>query len=110
MSEKPGIMVYFEMRNLLKLISDEDAGILFRAMLDFGAERIPPQLPDRLNVAWPLIKMHLESDDIRYYEVSNKRKYAVYVRWAKERGEEPLKYSEWLLDQQLQGPTTQISS
>ena len=43
MSEKPGIMVYFEMRNLLKLISDEDAGILFRAMLDFGAERIPPQ-------------------------------------------------------------------
>ena len=110
MSEKPGIMVYFTTRPLLDRISNEDAGILFRAMLDYGMSRIQPKLPDSLYVAWPLIQTNLEMDDIRYYEVSTKRKYAVYVRWAKERGEEPLTYSEWLLDQQLQGPTTKIGT
>ena len=103
MSEKPGVIIYFDILGTVERLSNEDAGILFRAMLQYGLEKTIPDLSGVLYVLWPMVQMRLDSDDQRYYDVSQKRKYAAYCRWAKKRNETPLEYDEWLcsLDREI---------
>ena len=100
---KPGVMVYFEMRSLLERLSNNDAGILFRAIMDYGATGCIPELPESLFIAWPLIQMRLDMDNERYWKVTNQRKYATYSRWAKEKGNEPIPYNDWLCNMAEEG-------
>lgn len=98
MYEKPGVMIYFDLQETLDRLSDEQAGILFRAILEYGAKRTEPDLPDPLFFLWPIIQTRLDCDDRRYYRVSQKRRYAVYVRWTKHHGQTPLSFTEWLCE------------
>ncbi len=54
MYEKPGVMIYFDLQETLDRLSDEQAGILFRAILEYGAKRTEPDLPDPLFFLCPL--------------------------------------------------------
>lgn len=96
MQEKPGVMIYFDIRDTLSRLSDESAGILFRAIMEYGATRNEPELPEPLYLLWPLIQMRLDTDDQRYHQVSQKRKYAAYVRWTEHHGQAPLSFEDWL--------------
>lgn len=96
MPNKPGIMIYFDMLETVNRLSDRDAGRLFRAILEYGMTQRVPELPEKLFLIWPLLQMRLDNDDQRYYRVTLKRRYAIYVRWAKEKGQTPLPYEEWL--------------
>lgn len=96
MERKPGVMIYFDLQGVLDRLSDRHAGILFRAILQYGETRKIPDLPDPLYLLWPMIQLRLDSDDQRYYRVSQKRKYAVYTRWTKHHGQTPLSYEDWL--------------
>lgn len=96
MREKPGVMIYFDMRELLNRLSDQQVGILFRAILEYGVTQTEPSLPEPLHLLWPLVQMRLDSDDQRYHRVSQKRRYAIYVRWTKHHGQTPLSYEDWL--------------
>ena len=82
MKKRPGIMIYFTMRQVLSRLSNEDKGILFDSILQYADTGTVPELPDSLYVVWPLIQMNLLQDDLRYRHVVIKRKYAAYVRWA----------------------------
>ena len=96
MNDKPGVMIYFELKETLNRLSDADAGILFRAIMEYGATGREAELSDALLVLWPLIRMRLDIDDQRYRNTSYKRKYAVYVRWAKHHNQEVMAYDDWL--------------
>ncbi len=96
MQKKPGVMIYFDMLETLERLSDENAGVLLRAILEYGKTQCEPQLPDPLYLLWPMIRMRLDMDDERYYQVSQKRSYAAYVRWANHQGHAPMPYNEWL--------------
>ena len=96
MKKKPGVMVYFELRGMLKLLSDAEKGKLFEAILEYGETGCVGELTDTLRVAWPLIQMRLDADTDRYTVMGMKRRYAAYVRWSKEHHEEPIAYSDWL--------------
>ena len=96
MKRKPGVMVYFEMRSMLKLLSDTEKGKLFEAILEYGETGMVSDLSEKLKVAWPLIQMRLDMDNTRYELVGFKRKYAAYTRWAKEHGEEPKDFENWM--------------
>ena len=95
MKKKPGVMVYFDMRRMVKLLTDEEKGKLFEAILDYGETGCVGELTDTLRIIWPLIQNRLDTDSLRYTEVGLKRKYAAYVRWAKEHHEIPKEYSFW---------------
>ena len=95
MKKKPGVMVYFDMRRMVKLLTDEEKGKLFEAILDYGETGCVGELTDTLRIIWPLIQNRLDTDSLRYTEVGLKRKYAAYVRWAKEHNEIPKEYSFW---------------
>lgn len=59
----PGVMLYFaETRPLLALMSDEEWGQLFTAILDYAELDIEPVLGDRLAVAWPFIKGSIDRE------------------------------------------------
>lgn len=96
MAKKPGVLLYFEVENVLNVLSDEDCGKLFRAILSYAQEHRQPEIPDRLVAVWPLIQYRLDVDDQRYYDQCNDKGYAAYVRWQKERHKEYLSREDWL--------------
>lgn len=98
MSEKPGIMVYFDIWAMIQRMSNELTGILFKAIMEYGATKHVPELPDSLYIIWPIIQARLDSDDERYYRITQKRKYAAYARWAKKHNEEPLPFDKWVYE------------
>ena len=98
MSEKPGVMIYFEVWEMIKRMTDDMAGALFKAIMEYGATKRIPELPDPLFIIWPMVQARLDTDDERYYRVSQKRKYAAYTRWAKEHKEDPLPFDKWLYE------------
>ena len=97
MSNKPGVMMYFELRPSLDKMSDELAGKLFRIMLEYGETLYEPEIPEGLEIAWPLIRYTLDRDHQRYQNRCTKNAYNAYARWATERGETLLTFDEWVL-------------
>ena len=96
MKKKPGVMVYFDLRKMLKLLPDNEKGKLFEAILDYGETGEEGELSDTLRIVWPLIKVRLDSDSLQYDKKVVKRKYASYSRWTKEHCEKTLSYEDWL--------------
>ena len=109
MKKKPGVMVYFDLRGMLKLLTDAEKGKLFEAILEYGETGIESELDDKLKVAWPLIRMRLDMDNTRYEFVGYKRKYAAYTRWAKEHGEEPKEFENWMEEHGFYSDHTPLS-
>lgn len=96
MPKKPGVMIYFEIKDTVERLSDKNAGILLRAILEYGANGTEPELPNQLYLIWPLIRMRLDNDDARYHQLHYKRRYAAHVRWCNKEGLEALPYLQWL--------------
>ena len=95
MKKKPGVMVYFDLRGMLKLLPDAEKGKLFEAILEYGETGSVGELTDTLRIVWPLIQNRLDKDSLRYTDVGTKRRYAAYVRWAKEHNEQPMEFRDW---------------
>ena len=96
MKKKPGVMVYFDMRRMVKLLTDSEKGKLFEAILDYGETGTVGELTDTLRIIWPLVQHRLDTDSLQYDKKIAKRKYASHVRWTKEHNEPTLTYDVWL--------------
>ena len=92
---KPGVMIYFELLPVLYHLSNEEKGLLFQAIMQYGQNLQEDPLPDRLTVLWPLVKARIDCDSLRYDKVVIKKKYAAHVRWARRKGMEPLDFVAW---------------
>ena len=97
MKKKPGVMVYFDLRGMLKLLPDVEKGKLFEAILEYGETGSIGELTETLALIWPLIQSRLDKDSFRYDKTVVKRKYSAYTRWAKEHSEEPMLFDDWLM-------------
>ena len=96
MKKKPGVMVYFDLRKMLKLLPDAEKGKLFEAILDYGETGEVGELTDTLRIVWPLIQRRLDVDSLQYDKKIVKKKYAAYIRWANENQEDVMSYGQWL--------------
>ena len=94
--QKPGVMLYFEMRNVFEELSNEKRGILVSAILDYSEHGIQPDFRGSLRIAWASIRHKLDRDDDNYARKSQVRRYAVYIRESKKDGVLPLPYEQWL--------------
>ena len=94
--QKPGVMLYFEMRNVFEALSNEKRGILLSAILDYSEHGIQPDFRGSLRIAWASIQPRLDRDDDNYARKSQVRRYAVYIRESKKDGVLPLPYEQWL--------------
>ena len=96
--EKPGIMVYFDLLDTLRLLSDREKGILFQAMLEYGKYGKEPDMGknSKLDVVWCMMQHRLDIDDETYYKKTARSKYGAYVRWTKKKGDAVLDYDDWV--------------
>lgn len=59
---RPGVMIYFEVRDSLQFLSLEDKGKLFDAILEYGEFGVVPKFDGMLGMAWSFMKPKLDVD------------------------------------------------
>ena len=93
---RPGIMLYFDILEPIRVLPDEDKGRLLVAMLEYGKEGTVPKFEGMLALAWGFVKPKIDKDKEEYDRTILKRQYATYCRDRKKRGEAEVGFDEWL--------------
>ena len=76
MGENKGFIVYHSYRECFEDLSDEEVGILFKAMLSYSETGEMPEMPKPLKVAFRFIKQQMDANKEKYIEKCNKRSEA----------------------------------
>lgn len=96
MAERPGIMLYFDMAEPLKVLKNEEKGRLLDAMLDYGRFGVIPEFDGYLTVAWGFIRPKLDADAKSYRKKVVKNTYSSYCSKGKKNSNNaPLDFEEW---------------
>lgn len=80
---RPGIMLYFDILEPIKVLSDADKGQLLVAMLEYGQDGKVPQFDGMLEMAWAFVKPKIDKDEESYEDSVLQRRYAAFCkkRW-----------------------------
>lgn len=92
---RPGIMLYFDILEPLKVLPDADKGRLLTAILEYGQLGVIPEFDGMLAMAWGFIKPKLDRDGTAYEKAISQRKYAAFVKKLKALGREKIEMEEW---------------
>lgn len=96
MADRPGIVVYFDVLDILDELTDEESGQLFRAILKYAATGEIPEFSDRgLRMIWKEQQRKIDRDIEKYEEKCVKSAYSTYCRECKRAEIEPLAFEEW---------------
>lgn len=93
---RPGIMLYFDIRQPLKALPDADKGRLLDAMLEYGEHGTEPDFEGMLALAWGFIKPKLDRDGESYETAKVQRKYAAFCKSRSCRDLPKISFEEWL--------------
>lgn len=96
--QRPGVMIYFDLRNSIKRLNEGQIGKLFTAILDYGEMGIIPDFDNdmALAITWDFIQPRIDKDGERFEQKVEQRKYAAYCKKQKEVGKKPLEFDEWM--------------
>ena len=94
---RPGIMLYFDILEPIKVLPDDDKGKLLVAMLEYGQSGISPRFEGMLALAWGFVKPKIDKDSEEYHKTVLKRQYATVCRDRKKNGEPDITFDEWLM-------------
>ena len=94
---RPGIMLYFDIREPIKVLPDADKGRLLVAMLEYGQSGTVPEFDGMLALAWGFVKPKIDKDSEEYNRTVLKRQYATFCRDRKKKGEPDVGFEEWLM-------------
>ena len=94
--QKPGVMLYFELRPSLRRLSSRERLALYDAIMDYGEWGVVPDFTGKLAVAWDFVQPKPDRDDEAYLRNVQQRRYALYTRECKKDGVLPLPYEQWL--------------
>lgn len=95
---RPGIMLYFDILEPIKVLPDADKGRLLVAMLEYGQSGKVPQFDGELGLtlAWGFVKPKIDKDEEEYNLSVLRRQYATTCRERKRKGEPEITFDEWL--------------
>lgn len=93
---RPGIMLYFDILEPIRVLPDADKGRLLVAMLEYGQSGILPEFDGMLALAWGFIKPKIDKDESEYNMSVLRRQYATVCRERKKKGEPEITFDEWL--------------
>lgn len=94
---RPGIMLYFDILEPIKVLPDADKGRLLVAMLEYGQCGMLPEFDGMLALAWGFVKPKIDKDSEEYNRTVLKRQYATFCRDRKRKGEPEIGFDEWLM-------------
>lgn len=95
MSERPGIMIYFDVLPALEYMNMEQRGQWITAALEYSHYGVVPQLEGPCAMAWAFTKPKLDHDKERYNFKCLQSQYAAYCRVEKKQGREPVEFEMW---------------
>ena len=94
---RPGIMLYFDILEPIKVLPDADKGRLLVAMLEYGQSRTVPEFDGMLALAWGFVRPKIDKDSEEYNRTVLKRQYATFCRDRKKKGDPDITFDEWLM-------------
>lgn len=77
---KPAVLLYLDTLPLLELLTDEEAGQLFKATLHYAAGEKPEITSPSVIKIWPFVKRRIEEDNKTYHDKVQSTRFAVYRR------------------------------
>lgn len=93
---RPGIMLYFDILEPIKVLPDADKGRLLVAMLEYGQTGKAPAFDGMLELAWGFVKPKIDKDESEYNLSVLRRQFATVCRERKRKGEPEITFDEWL--------------
>ena len=95
---RPGIMLYFEILEPIRVLPDADKGRLLVAMLEYGQSGVVPDFDGNLGLtlAWGFVKPKIDLDEEAYNMSVLRRQYATACRERKRKGEPDITFDEWI--------------
>ena len=93
---RPGIMLYFDMLDPIRVLPDADKGRLLVAMLEYGQSGVVPELDGMLALAWGFIKPKIDKDEAEYNLSVLRRQYATVCRERKKKNEPEITFDDWV--------------
>lgn len=93
---RPGIMLYFDILEPIKVLPDADKGRMLVAMLEYGQSGILPEFDGILALAWGFIKPKLDRDGETYENAKVQRKYAAFCKRRTSMALPKVPFEEWL--------------
>lgn len=94
---RPGIMLYFDILEPIRVLPDAEKGRLLVAMLEYGQSGMLPDFDGMLALAWGFVKPKLDKDSEEYNRTILKRQYATFCRDRKKKGEPEISFEEWMI-------------
>ena len=94
---RPGIMLYFDILEPIRVLPDADKGRLLVAMLEYGKTGVVPEFDGMLALAWGFVKPKIDKDSEEYNRTILKRQFASACRDRKKKGEPDITFEEWLI-------------
>ena len=94
---RPGIMLYFDILEPIRVLPDDEKGRLLVAMLEYGQSGTVPEFEGMLALAWGFVKPKIDKDSEEYNRTVLKRQYATFCRDRKKKGEPDITFDEWLI-------------
>ena len=99
MAERPGVMFFFDLEPALKMLSDEEAGRLFKAAMEYAHYGVVPEFDGMVALAWTFIQPKIDRDRDAYDLRCKKSEYAAFCSHLGEGVTKPT-FEEW--EQQTQ--------
>lgn len=93
---RPGIMLYFDILEPIKVLSDADKGRLLVAILEYGQSGTLPVFDGMLALAWGFIQPKLDRDEESYENAKVQRKYAAFCKRRTSLNLPKIPFEEWL--------------
>ena len=93
---RPGIMLYFDILEPIRVLPDADKGRLLVAMLEYGQSGTVPEFDGMLALAWGFVKPKIDKDEAEYNLSVLRRQFATVCRERKKKGEPEITFDEWL--------------
>lgn len=94
---RPGIMLYFEILEPIRMLSDADKGRLLVAILEYGRDGVVPELEGPLGIVWSFIQPKIDRDEENYDASKLQRQYAAFCKKRKKIWMPRISFDEWVL-------------
>lgn len=93
---RPGIMLYFDILEPIRVLPDAEKGRLLVAMLEYGQSGIVPEFTGMLALAWGFVKPKLDRDGETYENAKVQRKYAAFCKRRTAMNLPKVPFEDWL--------------
>lgn len=80
-SDRPGVMIYFDVLPCLERLTREEMGALFEAIMNYARFGIFPELNGVVGIAFDFIRPRIDADAENYENKKEARKRAALTRW-----------------------------